>query len=70
MMRFDYSCWDILVDYASVVAFELSQNIQGQYNVTMKFKNGTDDDGFRTLKMWGSESVGLDKLKENLFVRS
>jgi len=58
------------VDYASVVAFELSQNIQGQYNVTMKFRNGTSDDEFRTLKMWGSESVSLDKLKENLFVRS
>ena len=61
---------DVAVDYASVVALELSQNTQGQYNVAMKFKNGTDDEEFRTLKMWGSESVSLDKLKQNLFVRS
>ena len=36
----------------------------------MKFRNGTNDDEFRTLKMWGSESVTLESLKNKLFVRS
>ncbi|KAL4072196.1 histidine phosphatase superfamily [Scleroderma yunnanense] len=56
-----------IVDYASVVALELSQNTQGQYSVAMKFKNGTNDDSFHTLKMWGNDSISLDGLKHNLF---
>ncbi|KIM62829.1 hypothetical protein SCLCIDRAFT_1214616 [Scleroderma citrinum Foug A] len=56
-----------IADYASVVALELSQNTQGQYNVAMKFRNGTNDDEFRTLKMWGSDSVTLESLKNKLF---
>ncbi|KAL4072197.1 histidine phosphatase superfamily [Scleroderma yunnanense] len=55
-----------IVDYASVVAFELSQNTQGQYNVAMKFKNGTNDSAFRPLKMWGNDSVVLKTLKHRL----
>jgi len=62
--------WDVAVDYASVVAFELWQSTQGQYNVTMKFKNGTNDDQFRQLKMWGHESHSLDELRHDLLVRS
>ena len=54
------------MDYASVVAFELS-SAQGQYNVTMKFKNGTDDQ-FRALKMFGHDSLSLSDLENALFV--
>ncbi|KAI6038589.1 phosphoglycerate mutase-like protein [Pisolithus marmoratus] len=55
-----------IADYASVVALELSQDSQGQYNVAMKFKNGTDDKQLHTLKFWGSDSVSLDKLVTNI----
>jgi len=55
-----------IVDYASVVALELSQDTQGQYNVAMKFKNGTSDNDFRTLKLWGNDSVTFPKLISQL----
>ncbi|KIM62860.1 hypothetical protein SCLCIDRAFT_1214650 [Scleroderma citrinum Foug A] len=55
-----------IADYASVVAFELWKT-QGQYNVTMKFKNGTNDDQFRQLKMWGHDSLSLAQLENDLF---
>ncbi|KAG1859270.1 histidine phosphatase superfamily [Suillus subluteus] len=48
------------VNYASVVALELSQNSQGQHEVSMKFKNGTQDSQFRQLKMFGNTSITLD----------
>ncbi|KAI6096174.1 phosphoglycerate mutase-like protein [Pisolithus croceorrhizus] len=51
-----------IADYASVVALELSQDSQGQYNVAMKFKNGTNDNQFHALKFWGSDSITLDNL--------
>lgn len=54
-----------IADYASVVALELSQDTQGQYNVAMKFKNGTDNE-LRTLQFWGSNSISLDKLVSSI----
>jgi len=60
---------DVAVDYASVVAFELWNSTEGQYNVTMKFKNGTNDDQFRQLKMWGHENLTLSDIEHSLFVR-
>ncbi|KAG1745324.1 phosphoglycerate mutase-like protein [Suillus lakei] len=55
-----------IVDYASVVAFELSQNSQGQHEVSMKFKNGTQDSEFRQLKMFGNTSITLDSFIHQL----
>ncbi|KAH7912873.1 histidine phosphatase superfamily [Hygrophoropsis aurantiaca] len=49
-----------IVDYASVVALELSQNSAGQPSVSMKFKNGTDDKDFRQLTMFGNTSILLN----------
>ena len=70
LVYFEYLCLGCFAaDYASVVAFELWKT-QGQYNVTMKFKNGTNDDQFRQLKMWGHDSLSLAQLENDLFVRS
>jgi hypothetical protein len=55
------------VNYASVVALELSQNSQGQHEVSMKFKNGTQDSQFRQLKMFGNTSITLDSFISELF---
>ncbi|KAG2098900.1 phosphoglycerate mutase-like protein [Suillus cothurnatus] len=55
------------VNYASVVALELSQNSQGQHEVSMKFKNGTQDSQFRQLKMFGNTSITLDSFISQLF---
>ncbi|KAG2159292.1 phosphoglycerate mutase-like protein [Suillus bovinus] len=55
------------VNYASVVALELSQNSQGQHEVSMKFKNGTEDSQFRQLKMFGNTSITLDSFIHQLF---
>ncbi|KAG1738267.1 phosphoglycerate mutase-like protein [Suillus lakei] len=55
------------VNYASVVAFELSQNSQGQHEVSMKFKNGTQDSQFHQLKMFGNTSITLDSFIHQLF---
>ncbi|KAG0704898.1 phosphoglycerate mutase-like protein [Suillus ampliporus] len=55
-----------IADYASVVAFELSQNSQGQHEVSMKFKNGTQDSEFRQLKMFGNTSITLNSLIHEL----
>ncbi|KAG6326066.1 hypothetical protein ID866_13023 [Astraeus odoratus] len=55
-----------IVDYASVVALELSQDVQGQYNIAMKFKNGTSGNEFRSLKLWGNDSVPFPYLISQL----
>ncbi|KAG1753616.1 histidine phosphatase superfamily [Suillus paluster] len=55
-----------IVDYASVVALELSLNSQGQHEVSLKFKNGTEDSEFRQLKMFGNTSITLDSFVNQL----
>jgi hypothetical protein len=51
-----------IVDYASAVAFELSQNSAGDYEVALKFKNGTSDADFKPLKMFGQASLTLPQM--------
>jgi hypothetical protein len=51
-----------IADYASAVAFELSQNTAGDYEVAMKFKNGTDDSEFKSLQMFGQDSLTLPEM--------
>jgi hypothetical protein len=55
------------VNYASVVALELSQDSQGHHEVSMKFKNGTQDSQFRQLKMFGNTSITLHSFIAELF---
>ncbi|KAG1845434.1 phosphoglycerate mutase-like protein [Suillus tomentosus] len=55
-----------IANYASVVALELSQDSQGQYEVSMKFKNGTEDSQFRQLEMFGNTSITFDKFVQVL----
>ncbi|KIJ63581.1 hypothetical protein HYDPIDRAFT_113050 [Hydnomerulius pinastri MD-312] len=55
-----------IVDYASAVAFELSQNTAGDYEVAMKFKNGTNDKEFKSLKMFGQDSLTLPQMIQAL----
>ncbi|KAG1830806.1 phosphoglycerate mutase-like protein [Suillus variegatus] len=55
-----------IANYASVVALELSQDSQGQYEVSMKFKNGTEDSQFRQLQMFGNTSITFDKFVQVL----
>ncbi|KAJ8597716.1 phosphoglycerate mutase-like protein [Rhizopogon salebrosus TDB-379] len=56
-----------IADYASAVALELSQNSQGQHEVSLKFKNGTQDSEFRQLQMFGNTSITLDSFISQLF---
>ena len=49
-------------DYASVVALELSQSTAGDYEVALKFKNGTTDEQFKPLKMFGQDNLTLPQL--------
>jgi len=57
-------------DYASAVAFELSKNTAGDYEVALKFKNGTNDREFQPLKMFGQNSLPLPQLISALDVSS
>ncbi|KAG1771227.1 phosphoglycerate mutase-like protein [Suillus occidentalis] len=56
-----------IANYAAAVALELSQDSQGQYEVSMKFKNGTEDNQFRQLKMFGNTSITFDSFIQHLF---
>ncbi|KAG1779558.1 histidine phosphatase superfamily [Suillus placidus] len=56
-----------IANYASAVALEFSQDSQGQYEVSMKFKNGTADSEFRQLKMFGNTSITFDSLSKHLY---
>jgi len=58
------------VNYASVVALELSMNSNGHHEVSMKFKNGSDDSGFRQLTLFGNTSVTLETFVSKLDVSS
>ncbi|KIJ09353.1 hypothetical protein PAXINDRAFT_17548 [Paxillus involutus ATCC 200175] len=49
-------------DYASAVALELSKNTAGEYSVALKFKNGTNDNEFQSLKMFGQDSLTFPQL--------
>jgi len=51
-----------IADYASVVALELSKSTTGDYEVALKFKNGTTDSQFKSLKMFGKDSLTLPQL--------
>ncbi|KAF8128671.1 phosphoglycerate mutase-like protein [Boletus edulis] len=51
-----------IAEYASAVAFELSRNSIGDYEVALKFKNGTNDAEFKPLKMFGQDSLTLPQL--------
>ncbi|EGO01183.1 hypothetical protein SERLA73DRAFT_179286 [Serpula lacrymans var. lacrymans S7.3] len=55
-----------IVDYAAVVALELSENSDGQPSISMKFKNGTNDQDFRQLTMWGNTSVLVEDFVSQL----
>jgi len=55
-----------VVNYASVVALELSEGSNGIPNVSMKFKNGTADADFRQLTMFGNSSLPLPELISQL----
>ncbi|KAG1814020.1 histidine phosphatase superfamily [Suillus subaureus] len=57
-------------NYASVVALELSQNSQGQYEVSMKFKNGTEDSQFGQLEIFGNTSISLNSFIQQLTVNT
>ncbi|KIJ63564.1 hypothetical protein HYDPIDRAFT_155693 [Hydnomerulius pinastri MD-312] len=52
-------------DYNSVVALELSKDTD-HYEVSMKFKNGTNDKDFRQLKLFGNTSITLPELIQQL----
>ncbi|KIJ08400.1 hypothetical protein PAXINDRAFT_18466 [Paxillus involutus ATCC 200175] len=49
-------------DYASAVALELSKNTAGEYSVALKFKNGTNDNEFQSLKMFDQDSLTFPQL--------
>ncbi|KAG8221298.1 phosphoglycerate mutase-like protein [Butyriboletus roseoflavus] len=51
-----------IADYASAVAFELSQNTAGEYVVAMKFKNGTNDEAFKPLTISGQNNLTLPNM--------
>ncbi|KIJ16392.1 hypothetical protein PAXINDRAFT_168520 [Paxillus involutus ATCC 200175] len=51
-----------IADYASAVALELSKNTAGEYSVALKFKNGTNDNEFKPLKMFGQDSLTFPQL--------
>jgi prostatic aicd phosphatase len=51
-----------LADYASAVALELSKNTAGEYSVALKFKNGTNDNEFQSLKMFDQDSLTFPQL--------
>ncbi|KIJ16393.1 hypothetical protein PAXINDRAFT_168524 [Paxillus involutus ATCC 200175] len=51
-----------IADYASAVALELSKNTAGEYSVALKFKNGTNDKEFKSLKMFGQDSLTFPQL--------
>ncbi|KAG1886113.1 phosphoglycerate mutase-like protein [Suillus subluteus] len=51
---------------ASVVALELSKNSQGQYEIGMKFKNGTEDSQFTQLEIFGNTSIALNSFTQTL----
>ncbi|KAJ8593684.1 phosphoglycerate mutase-like protein [Rhizopogon salebrosus TDB-379] len=55
-----------IANYASVVALELSLNSAGQHEVSMKFKNGSDDSEFRQLKLFGNTTVTLQSFIHEL----
>jgi hypothetical protein len=59
-----------LADYASAVALELSKNTAGEYSVALKFKNGTNDNEFKPLKMFGQDSLTFPQLISALDVSS
>ncbi|KAG8216069.1 phosphoglycerate mutase-like protein [Butyriboletus roseoflavus] len=51
-----------IADYASAVAFELSQDAAGEYVVAMKFKNGTNDEALKPLQMFGHDNLTFPAL--------
>ncbi|KIK82243.1 hypothetical protein PAXRUDRAFT_14829 [Paxillus rubicundulus Ve08.2h10] len=55
-----------IADYASAVALELSKNTSGEYSVALKFKNGTNDNEFKSLKMFGQDSLTFPQLIQAL----
>lgn len=47
-----------IVDYAAALAFEIRYvRLTNSYTVTLQFKNGTADNDFRTLNMFGSSDA-------------
>ncbi|EIW79664.1 phosphoglycerate mutase-like protein [Coniophora puteana RWD-64-598 SS2] len=48
-----------IANYASAAALELSYGSGGEPEISLKFKNGTEDDELRPLTMWGNSSVTL-----------
>lgn len=49
-------------DYASAIALELSTNSAGDYEVALKFKNGTNDNELVPLQMFGQDTITLPQL--------
>lgn len=62
----------VSVNYAAAVAFEVRQpNSGGELVLRFNFKNGTDDDGFRTYNFLnGSGDVPLSTFVNYLAVRT
>jgi len=55
-----------IANYASAAALELAYGSGGEPEVSLKFKNGTEDDELRPLTMWGNSSVTLKQFIANL----
>ncbi|KIK76907.1 hypothetical protein PAXRUDRAFT_17868 [Paxillus rubicundulus Ve08.2h10] len=51
-----------IADYASAMAFELSQNTAGNYLVVMKFKHSTNDREFKSLWMFSQDNLTLPEM--------
>lgn len=60
-----------LANYASALVFELRHNDEGEAYLRTKFKNGTTDDDFRTLHLFGhKEDIALNEFLYRLDVSS
>ncbi|KAJ7726942.1 phosphoglycerate mutase-like protein [Mycena metata] len=55
-----------IVNYAAVVSLELHKSPAGSPTVFLKFKNGTTEDNFRPLPMFGSAGIPLNEFIERL----
>ncbi|EIW82161.1 phosphoglycerate mutase-like protein [Coniophora puteana RWD-64-598 SS2] len=57
-------------NYASALALEVFEGKDGEPELSLKFKNGTDDNEFRSLTMWGNDRVSLETFTTNLAYRT
>lgn len=57
-------------NYASIAALEVRATSSGEPSLRLKFKNGTEEQEFRTLTMFGKTDVLLSEFVERLTVRA